>query len=160
MVMLIAHYGLVSVSAGNFSQPPNAFSMPALTNPTDIARETLRLLATRRVAPTPENYQRIYNELAGLPEDARKEWAAVLRELARHLGAVDTSKRKSESLDMFLKADLSDAQRPEKLLALVRSWGAPRAPIRQRSRSTSTTPGRSSTSTATDASTRSPTACC
>jgi diguanylate cyclase len=39
--------------------------MPTLTNPTDIARETLRLLATRRIPPTPENYQRIYAELSG-----------------------------------------------------------------------------------------------
>ena len=41
--------------------------MPAPTNPTDLARETLRLLATRRIAPTPENYQRIYSELSGAP---------------------------------------------------------------------------------------------
>jgi diguanylate cyclase len=34
-------------------------------NPTDLARETLKLLATRRMAPTPENYQRIYDEIAG-----------------------------------------------------------------------------------------------
>src|ERR671926_454358 len=34
-------------------------------NPTDVARETLKLLAVRRVAPTPENYQRIYHEIAG-----------------------------------------------------------------------------------------------
>ncbi len=39
--------------------------MPAFTNPTDIARETLKLLATRRIAPTPENYQTIYHEIAG-----------------------------------------------------------------------------------------------
>jgi diguanylate cyclase len=39
--------------------------MAALTNPTDLARETLKLLATRRIAPTPENYQRYYHEIAG-----------------------------------------------------------------------------------------------
>ena len=39
--------------------------MPPLTNPTDIARETLKLLAARRVAPTPQNYQKIYHEIAG-----------------------------------------------------------------------------------------------
>jgi diguanylate cyclase len=44
--------------------------MAELTNPTDIARETLRLLATRRVAPTPQNYQRLYQEIAGLPADS------------------------------------------------------------------------------------------
>lgn len=41
--------------------------MPKLTNPTDIARETLKLLATRRILPTPDNYQKIYAEIAGLP---------------------------------------------------------------------------------------------
>jgi diguanylate cyclase len=39
--------------------------MPVLTNPTDVARETLKLMATRRLAPTPENYQRVYHEIAG-----------------------------------------------------------------------------------------------
>ena len=37
--------------------------MPKLTNPTDIARETFKQLATHRIAPTPENYQRIYHEI-------------------------------------------------------------------------------------------------
>lgn len=31
----------------------------------DIAREALRLLATRRLPPTPENYQTVYEEVAG-----------------------------------------------------------------------------------------------
>jgi diguanylate cyclase len=35
------------------------------TNPTDLARETLKLLAARRMAPTPENYRKIYQEIAG-----------------------------------------------------------------------------------------------
>jgi len=39
--------------------------MPAPSNPTELARETLRLLSSRRIAPTPANYQRIYNELSG-----------------------------------------------------------------------------------------------
>ena len=43
--------------------------MPPLTNPTDIARETLKLLAARRVAPTPQNYQKIYHEIAGTSPD-------------------------------------------------------------------------------------------
>jgi diguanylate cyclase len=43
--------------------------MAVLTNPTDLARETLKLLATRRIAPTPENYQRYYHEIAGTGPD-------------------------------------------------------------------------------------------
>jgi diguanylate cyclase len=35
-----------------------------LTNPSTIARETLRQLAARKLAPTPDNYARYYNEIA------------------------------------------------------------------------------------------------
>ena len=35
-------------------------------SPADIARDTLKLLASRRLAPTPENYQAVYEEVAGL----------------------------------------------------------------------------------------------
>ena len=35
------------------------------TNPTEIARETLRLLASRRLAPDPDNYRQYYLEIAG-----------------------------------------------------------------------------------------------
>ena len=38
-----------------------------LANPTEVARETLRSLAMRRIAPTPDNYQRLYEEIAGAP---------------------------------------------------------------------------------------------
>ena len=35
-------------------------------NPFEVARETLRLLAARRIAPTPDHYQTLYNEIAGV----------------------------------------------------------------------------------------------
>lgn len=35
--------------------------------PYEIARETLRQLTTRKLVPTPANYQAIYNDIAGLP---------------------------------------------------------------------------------------------
>lgn len=35
--------------------------------PMDIARETFKQMAMRRVVPTPDNYQLIYNEIAGFP---------------------------------------------------------------------------------------------
>lgn len=34
--------------------------------PADIARDTLKLLASRKLAPTPQNYQAVYEEVAGL----------------------------------------------------------------------------------------------
>lgn len=39
-------------------------------NPAEIAREAFRRLATRRIAPTPEAYRDIYNEIAGVTEQA------------------------------------------------------------------------------------------
>lgn len=44
-------------------------------NPSEIARETLRQLAMRRVAPTPDNYRKLYHEIAGTStsEDAPPE---------------------------------------------------------------------------------------
>ncbi|MES2127364.1 MAG: GGDEF domain-containing protein [Pseudomonadota bacterium] len=41
---------------------------PSEQNPADIAREAFRRLATRRIAPTPEAYRIIYNEIAGIAE--------------------------------------------------------------------------------------------
>jgi len=38
-----------------------------LANPTEVARETLRRLALRRIAPTPDNYQTLYEEIVGGP---------------------------------------------------------------------------------------------
>jgi diguanylate cyclase len=63
--------------------------MPPPVNPTEIARETLKLLAGRRVAPTPENYRRIYQELSGespqpvAPEDVEENLGKVLDSIAK-----------------------------------------------------------------------------
>jgi diguanylate cyclase len=48
----------------NLPSPPAA---PASLNPADIAREAFRRLATRRIAPTPDAYRAIYDEIAGIP---------------------------------------------------------------------------------------------
>ena len=41
-----------------------------MNNPSEIARETLRQLALKRIPPTPDNYRRLYSEIGGgrLPE--------------------------------------------------------------------------------------------
>ncbi len=41
--------------------------MPDTENPLEIARKALRLLAGQHCAPTPENFQRAYAQVAGLP---------------------------------------------------------------------------------------------
>lgn len=58
-------------------------------NPTDLARETLKLLATRRMPPTPQNYQRIYAEITGAEpreETGNGRLAAALRGLGAGKG--------------------------------------------------------------------------
>ncbi|KQR45106.1 GGDEF domain-containing protein [Acidovorax sp. Leaf160] len=53
-------------------------------NPSEIARETLKLLASRRLAPTPDNYQALYDEIAGtrstpgFPEGPLRQISRVL----------------------------------------------------------------------------------
>ena len=43
--------------------------MAEITQPSEIAREALRRLATRRIPPTPDNYRILYHEIAGTVED-------------------------------------------------------------------------------------------
>jgi diguanylate cyclase len=50
--------------------------MAILTNPAEIARETLKRMMTRRMAPSPENYRAIYNEIAGIVEDPAEPFIA------------------------------------------------------------------------------------
>jgi diguanylate cyclase len=61
-----------------------------LANPTEVARETLRRLAMRRIAPTPDNYQTLYEEIVGVsdvPANANTATAAsALAGLASDLG--------------------------------------------------------------------------
>jgi diguanylate cyclase len=58
-------------------------------NPADIAREAFRRLATRRIAPTPDAYRAIYDEIAGVspvpPAPASNPAAEVLESFARRL---------------------------------------------------------------------------
>lgn len=60
---------------------PSASSTGTPNNPADIAREAFRRLAARRIAPTPNAYREIYNEIAGIseaPDGAADAPAAVL----------------------------------------------------------------------------------
>ena len=59
--------------------------MSTLTNPFEIARETLRLLATRRTPPTPDNYLTIYHEISGTKPVAAPFPEKQLRTLAAAL---------------------------------------------------------------------------
>ncbi|QDQ25689.1 GGDEF domain-containing protein [Chitinimonas arctica] len=56
-----------------------------LTNPTDIARETLKQLAARRISPTPERYEELYTEISGIATRSSGHEAALLPELLNAL---------------------------------------------------------------------------
>lgn len=53
-------------------------------HPADIAREAIRRLAVRRIAPTPEAYREVYDEVAGVRGHSPAE--KILADLAARLG--------------------------------------------------------------------------
>ena len=74
--------------------------MSELTNPSDIARETLRLLASRRIAPNPDNYRQHYQEIAGQPDAAVPAGAErMLQQLAAELRAQQSTARLAGALE-------------------------------------------------------------
>lgn len=52
------------------------------TNPSEIARETLKTLALRKTPPTPGNYGKIYAEISGVAEEENDDAQQVLRSIA------------------------------------------------------------------------------
>ena len=79
--------------------------MATLSNPSEIARETLKQLMSRRMAPSPDNYQAIYNEIAGIAESGGTGFPE--RELKTLLLALPKEtvgqQRLSRQLDQSLK---------------------------------------------------------
>lgn len=70
-------------------------------NPSDLARETLKQLAVRRMAPTPENFRLVYDEMAGVRSPAPFP-EGQLRQILRVVpGQTPTQRR---LLDQFEKA--------------------------------------------------------
>lgn len=87
-------------------------------NPAEIAREAFRRLATRRIAPTPEAYRAIYNEIAGLhpaPLDA-----APVAAMQDH-GAQQMLTGVADNLN---SGDLSGLGRSFKRAVAARDWDA------------------------------------
>ncbi len=75
------------------------------TTPAEIARETLKLLMTRRMAPSPENYRTIYNEIAGISDRSadpfpEKELRALIAALPKE---IPLQQRLARELDQALK---------------------------------------------------------
>lgn len=79
--------------------------MSTLTNPFEIARETLRLLAVRRIPPTPDNYLTLYQEITGAKPAAESFPDKQLRSLAAALPKTSPDQlRLARQLDEAVKA--------------------------------------------------------
>ncbi len=79
--------------------------MSTLTNPFEIARETLRLLAVRRIPPTPDNYLTLYQEITGAKPAAEPFPDKQLRSLAAALPKTSPDQlRLARQLDEAVKA--------------------------------------------------------
>ena len=115
-------------------------------NPTLVARETLKQLATLKIPPTPDNYHRLYVQIAGIstndPEAAKvalksstdirevvdpEEWGGtlglLLRQLENKQGRLTVAKKR-ESVHRVLSKYTKDSQLLHlKLKALIDSWG-------------------------------------
>ncbi len=110
--------------------------MSDLNTPSDIARETLKALAARKLTPTPENYSSVYRELSGVPASTTdtleskpaQNWSGLVRDLLRQLETPHkgiTITRKKDGLETVLARFASDpAVLFAKLQGLVRSWSS------------------------------------
>lgn len=67
--------------------------MSAPTQPSDIAREVLRLFAARRLPPTPANFRALYHEVSETADEEDGYPERLIREIASRL-PYDTSERK------------------------------------------------------------------
>lgn len=85
-------------------------------SPADIARETFRRLAAQRIAPTPDAYRKVYEEIAGRAEQDGPE--RVLSDFAADLAAVSDSAAVSARLSQAMaRGDWDNCSRA--LTALV-----------------------------------------
>lgn len=79
--------------------------MAAFSNPSEIARETLKQLMAKRMAPSPDNYREIYNGIAGITDKVvdtfpERELKALLLSLPKETSA---QQGLSRQLDQALK---------------------------------------------------------
>lgn len=78
--------------------------MAEFSNPSEIARETLRQLAMRRTPPTPDNYHKLYHEIAGTTASTEPPFSErFVRRLAKQVPR-DTAERQrlARQLDQAL----------------------------------------------------------
>ena len=72
------------------------------SNPSELARETLKTLATRKVPPTPDNYARIYAEISGIGNKEQNGAENVLRAIADRLAQNPRSAAAGSALNKLI----------------------------------------------------------
>jgi diguanylate cyclase len=110
-------------------------------NPSEAARETLIVLASRKLAPTPENYTQVFQEISGTTATATSDpapavasqklnnsWSALIQDLLRQLETPHkgiTITRKKDGLETVLNRFGSKPDELfEKIQGLLRSWSS------------------------------------
>lgn len=93
--------------------------------PSEIAREAIKRLATRKLPPTPENFKRVYQEVLGV-DKASANWAEVMPRFLKQWEGFQaglTQVKKREMLERVLINFGNDPEQlPEKLSGLAESW--------------------------------------
>src|SRR5574340_705961 len=74
-------------------------------NPSELARETLKALAARKMPPSPDNYTRIYAEISGIVADGERGAEKVLRGIADHLAKTPKSAPAGMTLKKVIGAE-------------------------------------------------------
>jgi diguanylate cyclase len=118
------------------------------SNPTIIARETLRQLAVLKIPPTPDNYLKLYHQISGdsgnsgdsvastvtgslkpegHPVSESAAWGdtleALLKQLENKQGTLTIAKKREGVKRVLAKFSKDSEQLHNKLKALVDSWG-------------------------------------
>jgi len=120
-----------------------------LSNPPEIAKETIRQLALRKMVPTPENYTLLYGEVSGMkapapsPEPPPRidqapdalQWSEALHDFLRAWDASVpglTQAKKRDSLERMLARRSPDpTELRKRFTRLVKSWGQGAKPARE-----------------------------
>ena len=74
-------------------------------NPSELARETLKTLALRKIPPTPDNYTRIYAEISGVAVNEDNDAEKVLCSIADRLASIPKSASAGIALKKAIAAD-------------------------------------------------------
>jgi len=108
-------------------------------SPSELARDTLKTLAVRKLAPTPDNYARVYQEISGAPNGTTEAttlaaepakptlaWPKLIRDLLKQLETPHkgiTITRKKDGVETVLtKFSNNNDILFEKLQGLTNSW--------------------------------------